>query len=221
MDQDDEALEELLRTASAAPPSERIQFRDDIAAFGSAAVPVLAPWLRDARLGAFAVRVLEEIGRRPDGRADAIRALAEARTTAVSESTRLDAAQSLANLNAGRDELPAARRRPAGGATRSPAHGENWSEQELELAVADYFEMLRMEVEGRPFNKSQHQLELQKRLDGRTIASVSLRHRNTSAVLDERSFPCVQGYTPLRHYPRQLAEIVDRYVAASPWLPRA
>lgn len=105
MDQDDEALEELLRTASAAPPSERIQFRDDIAAFGSAAVPVLAPWLRDARLGTFAVRVLEEIGRRPDGRADAISALAEARTTAASESTRFDAAQSLANLKAGRDEL--------------------------------------------------------------------------------------------------------------------
>jgi len=146
------ALEKLLRTASAAPPRERIQSRDDIAAFGPAAVPVLAPWLADARLGAFAVRVLESIGRRPDGRADAIRALAEARTSAGSESARLDAAQSLANLNVGRDEMPAARRRGTGGATRSPANGDNWSEHELELAVADYFEMLRMEVEGRPFS---------------------------------------------------------------------
>ncbi len=177
------ALEKLLRTASAAPPSERIQYRDDIAAFGPAAVPVLAPWLADARLGAFAVRVLESIGRRPDGRADAIRALAEARTSAGSESARLDAAQSLANLNVGRDEMPAARRRGTGGATRSPANGDNWSEHELELAVADYFEMLRMEVEGRPFSKSEHGLELHKRLDGRTLGSVKLRHHNTSAVL--------------------------------------
>jgi len=221
MDQDDEALEELLRTASAAPPSERVQFRDDIAAFGSAAVSALASWLTDARLGAFAVRVLEAIGRRPDGRADAIRALAEARTTATSEPTRLDAAQSLANLNAGRDELPSARRGAAGGATRSPANGEDWSEHELEIAVAGYFEMLRMEGEGRPFNKSQRRLELQKRLDGRTLDSVKLRHHNTSAVLDERGLRIVEGFKPLRNYPRQLAEIVDRYVAASPWLSEA
>ncbi len=220
MDQET-ALEQLLRTASAAPPSERIQYRDDIAAFGPAAVPVLAPWLADARLGAFAVRVLESIGRRPDGRADAIRALAEARTSAGSESARLDAAQSLANLNAGRDEMPSASRRSTGRAASSASGGATWSEQELDLAVKEYFDMLRMDLEGRAFNKSEALHVLQKRLNGRTLASVSLRHRNTSAVLNERGLPFVRGYTPLRHYPQQLAEIVDRYVAASPWLPRA
>ncbi len=83
MAEEDEELAELLRVAFAASPGERVQYRDAIAAFGTAALPALARWLTDARLGAFAVRVLEAIGRRPDGRADAIRALAQARTSAA------------------------------------------------------------------------------------------------------------------------------------------
>ncbi len=132
-----------------------------------------------------------------------------------------DVEQALASLDARRDELPSVSRRSAGRAVASAGGGEIWSAQKLDFAVADYFHMLRMELEGRPYNKSEALQDLRKRLNGRTIASVSLRHRNTSAVLDERGLPFIDGYKPMGNYPRLLAEIVDRYVAASPWLPRA
>lgn len=56
-------LDEVLNAAEAASPGERIEFRDRIAAFGAQAIPPLGRWLLDPRLGAFAVRTLERIGR--------------------------------------------------------------------------------------------------------------------------------------------------------------
>lgn len=52
-------LEDLLKRAAAADGPTRIVFRDRIAAFGPLAVERLAPWLDDARLGAFAVVTIE------------------------------------------------------------------------------------------------------------------------------------------------------------------
>ncbi|MBA2382262.1 MAG: hypothetical protein H0V73_09150 [Chloroflexi bacterium] len=60
------SLDAVLSAASAAEPSERIEFRDPIAAHGENAIEAMTEWLGDSRLAAFAIRVLEVIGRDPD-----------------------------------------------------------------------------------------------------------------------------------------------------------
>ncbi len=56
-------LDDLLNQAAAAERSTRIEYRDRIAAFGPEAIKRLAPWLENARLGAFAVVTIEHAAR--------------------------------------------------------------------------------------------------------------------------------------------------------------
>lgn len=62
------SLAQLLERARTADPLDRIEFRDPIAAHGEAAIDELTDWLADPRLAAFAVRVLERIGREAECR---------------------------------------------------------------------------------------------------------------------------------------------------------
>ncbi len=68
------ALDALLEQLRAEPKQTRIRFREQIAAFGAEAVEPMRAWLSDPALGAFAVRVLEEVARKGD-RTAAVRAL--------------------------------------------------------------------------------------------------------------------------------------------------
>lgn len=56
-------LDALLALARDADPNDRIEFRDPIAAYDDFAIEAMTDWLGDARLAAFAIRVLERIGR--------------------------------------------------------------------------------------------------------------------------------------------------------------
>lgn len=58
-------LDELLTEAREADPGDRINLRDPIAAHGEVAIDAMTDWLGDPRLAAFAIRVLERIGREP------------------------------------------------------------------------------------------------------------------------------------------------------------
>jgi hypothetical protein len=55
-------LDTLLTRARDADPGARINLRDQIAAHGDLAIEAMTDWLGDARLAAFAIRVLERIG---------------------------------------------------------------------------------------------------------------------------------------------------------------
>lgn len=55
-------LDNLLAAAAKADGSNRIEFRDPIAAFGSEAIKRLEPWIADARLAAFAVLTIKRAG---------------------------------------------------------------------------------------------------------------------------------------------------------------
>jgi hypothetical protein len=44
----------------------------------------------------------------------------------------------------------------------------NWSESEVEAAVADYFDMLRSELTGRKYNKTAHRRALMEQLNNRS-----------------------------------------------------
>ena len=80
----------------------------------------------------------------------------------------------------------------------------NWSESEVEAAVADYFRMLRLELTGHKYNKTEHRRALMEQLNSRSDGSVELKHQNISAVLIEMGIPYIDGYKPRFNYQRSL-----------------
>lgn len=80
----------------------------------------------------------------------------------------------------------------------------NWSESEVEAAVADYFDMLRAELVGQKYNKTAHRRSLMGQLNNRSDGSVELKHQNISAVLLEMGIPYIDGYKPRANYQRTL-----------------
>lgn len=81
---------------------------------------------------------------------------------------------------------------------------KNWSKFEVEAAVEDYFNMLRLELAGRKYNKTEHRRALMECLDDRSDGSVELKHQNISAVLIEMGVPYIDGYKPRYNYQRTL-----------------
>jgi hypothetical protein len=57
----------LLAEAHDATPGRRIEWRDQIAAFGGRAIEGVQPWLEDPILAAFAIRVIERAGEQGQG----------------------------------------------------------------------------------------------------------------------------------------------------------
>jgi hypothetical protein len=60
------------------------------------------------------------------------------------------------------------------------ANGD-WTDNENDLIVADYFAMLADDSAGRPYNKAEHNRHLQHRID-RSRTSIEFKHQNISAV---------------------------------------
>lgn len=97
----------------------------------------------------------------------------------------------------------------------SPA-GQDWSDREIDLIVADYFAMLRLELAGERYNKTERRRALQqfvKRSDG----SIEFKHQNISAVLRELSLPWIWGYKPAKNYQKTaLPAGIERYLTKQP-----
>lgn len=85
---------------------------------------------------------------------------------------------------------------------------DDWSRQEVEATVTDYFAMLRAELRGEPYSKTSHRRALRVLLQSRSDAAIERKHQNISAILIELGFPYIQGYKPLRNYQRLLLEVV-------------
>jgi len=86
--------------------------------------------------------------------------------------------------------------------------GQNWSREEVEATVADYFEMLGKELKGLRYNKAEHNRSLARLLDSRSHGSIERKHQNISAVLIHLGFPYISGYKPLGNYQHLLYEVV-------------
>lgn len=80
------------------------------------------------------------------------------------------------------------------------ATGEDWSRFEVEACVADYLQMLALQLNGQRFNKSERIQALMQHLDGRSKGSVEYKFRNISAVMQELGWPTVAGYKSLENY---------------------
>jgi len=76
------------------------------------------------------------------------------------------------------------------------AAGDDWNDREIILLVADYLEMLHMELTGIPFVKMNHTRRLMPLLLGRTKGSIEKKRMNVSAVLIEYRLPTIIGYKP-------------------------
>lgn len=93
--------------------------------------------------------------------------------------------------------------------------GRDWSREEVEATVADYFEMLRLEATNQPYNKSEHNETLRQRLSARSKGSVEMKHQNISAILDHLGLPYIRGYKPRSNFQDLLREVVIEHVRRS------
>lgn len=102
--------------------------------------------------------------------------------------------------------------------TSEERSGKPWSNEEVDLTVRDYFEMLIKWLDGRKFNKTDHRLALQPRLQGRTEASIEYKHQNISAALFDLELPYLPGYRPARNYQQLLRAKVLELLDGDPSL---
>jgi hypothetical protein len=109
-------LNALLAQAQSADPLDRIGYRDQIAAYGPRAILAIAPWLEDARLGAFAVRVVTVVADAGHVE-DAVGALHVARPNITNPDVISDVDALLARIA----PKPAPRARKTAAATPRPA----------------------------------------------------------------------------------------------------
>ncbi|HYO19051.1 MAG TPA: DUF3883 domain-containing protein [Dermatophilaceae bacterium] len=86
--------------------------------------------------------------------------------------------------------------------------GRPWTRAEVEVAVAAYLGMLRSELRGEPYIKSEVVRGLQPLLPDRSRPSIERKLQNISAVLDDEGFDWIDGYKPLTHYQRDLRPAV-------------
>ena len=94
--------------------------------------------------------------------------------------------------------------------------GRNWSEVEVKLIVADYFNMLETELLGGSYKKSDHRKSLLPQLSGRSEGSIESKHQNVSGVLVELGLPYIEGYKPRSNYQLILATEVESYLDQRP-----
>jgi hypothetical protein len=92
--------------------------------------------------------------------------------------------------------------------------GTNWSDDELDAIVADYFAMLAAERAGEPFVKAHHSKALMDQI-GRTHRSVEFKHMNISAVLRELGLPTIRGYKPKLNYQNAIFDAIERHLPAN------
>ena len=90
--------------------------------------------------------------------------------------------------------------------------GTPWTDDELDLIVADYFAMLEAERSGQAYVKAHRNRALREKI-GRSRGSVEFKHQNISAVLLELGMDWVFGYKPAVNYQHALIDAVDRYLS--------
>ena len=90
--------------------------------------------------------------------------------------------------------------------------GDDWSRDEVEATVGDYFAMMRDELAGLPINKSERNLRLRRLLQNRSKGLVEFKHANISAVLTLHGYPYVDGYKPRFNFQSLLEQVVLEYL---------
>ena len=98
----------------------------------------------------------------------------------------------------------------------SATPGDDWGDSEVDLVVADYFSMLRAELLGEEYSKSEHRKKIQQQLSTRSKGSIEFKHANMSAVLADMGYPTIDGYKPRGNYQMLLRDRVEAFLEAHP-----
>jgi len=98
----------------------------------------------------------------------------------------------------------------------------DWTDDENNLIVADYFAMLIDELATRPYSKAEYNRNIQQLLSQRSRGSIEFKHQNISAVMLGLGQPWINGYKPASRFQLSLIDAVLRWMEANPeWiLPR-
>lgn len=99
--------------------------------------------------------------------------------------------------------------------SEEPSERRNWTNEELDLIISDYFLMLNDEVAGIPFNKAQHNRLLRSKID-RSESSIEFKHRNISAVLERLGLRKIKGYFPAQNFQTAIIDAIERYLVSNP-----
>jgi hypothetical protein len=92
--------------------------------------------------------------------------------------------------------------------------GTDWSIEELDIIVADYFQMLGLDLAQQPYSKAEHNRKIQN-LTGRSRPSVEYKYQNISAVLAKLGIPWIFGYKPMRNYQTSIIDAIERHLRGS------
>ncbi|PCD02420.1 hypothetical protein COC42_13425 [Sphingomonas spermidinifaciens] len=97
----------------------------------------------------------------------------------------------------------------------------DWSDEQNDAIVADYFAMLANDIAGRPYSKAEHNRVLQAVID-RPRGSIEYKHQNISAVLKGLGEDWIPGYKPAFNFQASLVDAVVRWLERHPdWLAPA
>jgi hypothetical protein len=89
--------------------------------------------------------------------------------------------------------------------------GSDWSVGEIDLIVADYFDMLRLERAGERYVKAERNRALQE-LTHRSRGSIEFKHQNISAVLLRLGMDWIPGYKPMPNFQKALIGGIERFL---------
>ena len=89
--------------------------------------------------------------------------------------------------------------------------GEAWSKEELDAIVEDYFDMLRSEMRGISYNKTDHRNQLMARI-ARSKGSIEFKHCNITAVIEELGVSGIAGYKRRDNYQGAILGAIERYL---------
>lgn len=102
--------------------------------------------------------------------------------------------------------------------TDAETTSKNWTEDEVSVVVADYFEMLKLDLNGSSYNKTERRRAILPMLNARSNGSVEFKHANISAVLLELGMPYIDGYKPRGNYQALLMQTVEDHLERNPTL---
>ena len=87
----------------------------------------------------------------------------------------------------------------------------DWTDEENDLIVADYLDMLVSELAGLPYVKANHRRALLPKLRSiRNEGSIEFKHQNISAVMLGLGQPRINGYKPASQFQLSLIDAVLR-----------
>ncbi|WP_170004161.1 protein NO VEIN domain-containing protein [Pseudopontixanthobacter vadosimaris] len=89
--------------------------------------------------------------------------------------------------------------------------GGDWSSNEIDAAVGEYFSMLAAEIAGIAVNKAERNRALQATIP-RNRGSIEFKHQNISAVMLGLGQPWITGYKPKANFQGALVEGVLRWL---------